>query len=138
MKLVDHIEDKDWKDAIEYIDPQAREEKGSQIVTAQLKLGSPVFRMIENRRGTKLSVGSVDVNDEDTEAKVTPRVWLNNRWHDMNPNQWVKVEGDWFMKIGATQDNNNQNMGSQNNSQFGTQDPSVLKRRHNKFKNRRR
>jgi hypothetical protein len=103
------LEDRKIDEALEYVDPEFRKEHGDGIARAGLGMLAGIASRVDREPGAKLSVASVSVSEDETTAKLIPKLYLNNTWRDLAPQNWVLREGDWFIQISPENQNDLRN-----------------------------
>lgn len=97
-KLGDCVKEMDLASAKEYVDPGILATSNDHIINSQLRAKFDIFRM-EDTKKVKLGVEKITLNEDETSATLIPKVYFNNRWHTLNAQEWVLIEGDWYISL---------------------------------------
>lgn len=99
-KFVDAIEDQDWDQAMEFVDPEYVERTGKAITSGILKMKYSRARLVGDNPAAKIRCGDVDVNENGKRVRVMLELWANNRAHTLERMTWIRGETEWYLSFG--------------------------------------
>ena len=107
--FIDAVEDQDWDDALEFVDPNYLRKTGEQVASSVLKMKFSMARIVGDNPTAKFRVESIEISEEGDELTLTPELWSRNKSHSMEKMTWVSSDGEWYLSFGpnAQQDKRN-------------------------------
>lgn len=118
-EFCDVVIDRDLESACKFVDPVFLENNGKNAVKMRLQWICPFLRAAD-QKNIKLAVDEIDLSEDVSSARLTPKMWVNNNWHNLPPNTWIKVENEWYIKVDGGQ--GRPNTGDQQQPQHQGQD----------------
>ncbi len=100
--FVDDVEDQDWDNALEFVEPDYVQKTGEHVAKSVLKMKyGMVARTTADNPRAKLRSKDIDVADSGDEASLVPEVWTGVKGHSLPKMTWVPVDGEWYISMGG-------------------------------------
>lgn len=98
-KLCDILLDHDWERATTFVNPVFIKRRGIDGVIMQMRRIFPFLQGLANLPRGKIKGGDVKLDSSGKTAMLTPKVWFNDRWHELPNHRWTEVDGEWYLEI---------------------------------------
>jgi hypothetical protein len=86
----------DLDKAMDYVDPEIRKHAGDGLVKGHLRVIEGLLRLGQVDRND-ISVRTIDLGKDKTDARVIGRLSLPGQMKDMDPNYWIERNGSWYL-----------------------------------------
>ncbi len=86
----------DLDKAMDYVDPEIRKHAGDGLVKGHLRVIEGLLRLGQVDRND-ISVRTIDLGKDKTDARVIGRLSLPGQMKDMDPNYWIERDGSWYL-----------------------------------------
>ena len=107
--FIDAVEDQDWNDALEFVDPNYLRKTGEHVASSVLKMKFSMARMVGDDPTAKFRADSIEISEERDEVTLTPELWSRNKSHSMEKMTWVSSDGEWYLSFGPNAQDDKRN-----------------------------
>jgi len=98
QSMCDHVRAQEWQEALAHIDPELVRKRGADMVMAHLRIAFAFLKFAEVQ-DIQIGAGEITLNDDGETARLGPRTYQHDEWHDAALTTWRLENGEWYMRL---------------------------------------